>query len=221
MVEAAKHSPEEHVRFVNEYWRPIFLYIRSRLRHIPEEDVKDLTQDFFTRFIQKDHFQHLDRSNGRVRTFLSVSIRNFLHERWKERRAQKRGGGIPILSLEGEALQVADEGFTPDKEFDRQWAIDFVQCAFEDFGEIQLQRDAQRWLLLKELLPGKQSTLSNKEVAELLGVKETNDVTSAVTKLRKKFANFLRAEVRKSLGEACQVEEIEDELEYLLQLFGP
>ena len=78
--------------------QPLYAYIRAQ-GHGPEES-RDLTQGFFTEFLDKDFLSSVDPDKGRFRSFLLASLRHFLsHERDRER-ALKRGGSAVTLSLD-------------------------------------------------------------------------------------------------------------------------
>ena len=65
---------------------------------------------------------------GRFRAFLLTSLRHFLADQWNKSKARKRGGGRMRLSLDFESpksrvmMEPADEQ-TPERLYDRQWAI--------------------------------------------------------------------------------------------------
>jgi RNA polymerase sigma-70 factor (ECF subfamily) len=98
----------------------LYTYVR-RQRH---DDVaaEDLTQSFIARLIEKDSLRRFRHERGRERSFLLVSLKNFLANERNSAQAQKRGGGIAALPLEqaGEARY----NTTPDRLFERQWALD-------------------------------------------------------------------------------------------------
>src|SRR2546430_13332286 len=80
-VEAAGHkSSTGGVRALEElcrnYWYPLYAYVR-RQGNTPE-DAQDLTQEFFSRFLEKESFKLADRERGRFRTFLLTSLKHFL-----------------------------------------------------------------------------------------------------------------------------------------------
>ena len=80
------------------YWYPLYAFVR-RQGH-SSHDAQDLTQEFFARLLQKDYLQAAAREKGRFRTFLLVALKRFLANEWDRARAQKRGGGQVILSLD-------------------------------------------------------------------------------------------------------------------------
>jgi RNA polymerase sigma-70 factor (ECF subfamily) len=73
----------------------VYAFIRGRGE--AAADAEDLTQAYFTRFLEKDCLRDVRPEHGRFRSFLLVSVRNFvLNERERER-ARKRGGLAPSL----------------------------------------------------------------------------------------------------------------------------
>ena len=108
------------------YWYPLYAFLRSR--HYGAEDAQDLTQAFFARLLEKQAIRQADPARGRFRSFLLSSLKNFAANERDRAIAAKRGGGVPILSLEIETAEgrfqmepPSDE--TPERVFDRRWAL--------------------------------------------------------------------------------------------------
>src|SRR5256885_9869194 len=83
------HAHEALEKLCQIYWYPLYAYVR-RQGHSPE-DAQDLTQEFFTRFLEKKSFRLASPARGRFRTFLLTSLKNFLINEWDRARAAKRG----------------------------------------------------------------------------------------------------------------------------------
>ena len=87
-----------------------------------------MTQEFFARLLAKHWLRDADESRGRFRSFLLGAMKHFLASEWRKGQAAKRGGGRPLISLDG---GTADERYrrepvseeTPDKIFERRWAL--------------------------------------------------------------------------------------------------
>src|SRR6058998_3013783 len=63
------------------YWYPLYAFVR---RHGQSpEDAEDLTQQFFSRLLEKNYLAKADRDRGKFRTFLLGSMKNFLVNEWK------------------------------------------------------------------------------------------------------------------------------------------
>src|SRR3954462_13978074 len=58
------------------YWYPLYAFVRRR-GHSPH-DAQDLTQAFFARLLEKQGVERVDPQQGRFRTFLLASLKNFL-----------------------------------------------------------------------------------------------------------------------------------------------
>jgi DNA-directed RNA polymerase specialized sigma24 family protein len=67
------------------------LCFRSPTGNSPE-DAQDLTQDFFSRLLDKNYLAKADPDREKFRTFLLRSLRNFLVNEWKRAGRLKRGG---------------------------------------------------------------------------------------------------------------------------------
>src|SRR5437762_2301010 len=50
------------------YWFPVFAYMRRK--GYAEAEAQDLTQEFFARLIEGNHFRQADREKGKFRGFL-------------------------------------------------------------------------------------------------------------------------------------------------------
>jgi RNA polymerase sigma factor (sigma-70 family) len=108
------------------YWRPVYKYVRLRWRASPE-DAQDLTQEFFARALEKETFARYDATKARFRTFLRLCLDGFVANERKAARRLKRGGGLPLLSLdfagaEGElGGQEGSDRIDPEEYFRREW----------------------------------------------------------------------------------------------------
>lgn len=200
------------------YWRPLYLYLRKRGES--HEDASDSVQGFFEFVFSSGFFSHVEREGGKFRSYLLKSL-----ERWRSRRrvydrAQKRGGHVAHVSLEGieEIQELADhsEGDSPEVAFDRQWAMDIVGRAVVALREDYQRRGREDWFLaLRGVLPGSgEAAPPYIEVAAGLGATE-GAVKKAAFDLRNAFATRLREEIRATV---CSNEDAEEELRYLVSV---
>ncbi len=72
-------------------------------------DAEDLTQAYFARFLERGDLEYAAAWQGSLEAFLSVSVRYFLSNERDRARAQKRGGGRHLLSLD----ETPDPGAAP------------------------------------------------------------------------------------------------------------
>jgi DNA-directed RNA polymerase specialized sigma24 family protein len=72
-------------------------------------DAEDMTQAYFARFLERGDLEYAAAWQGSLQVFLHVSVRYFLSNERDRARAQKRGGGRRLLSLD----QTPDPGAAP------------------------------------------------------------------------------------------------------------
>lgn len=202
------------------YWLPLYTYVR-RAGHGPE-DAQDLTQEFFSRLLEKKYLKLADRERGRFRSFLLKSLQHFLVNEWMRGQAQKRGGGQKAFSLdEAEAerlyLQQPADGLSPESLFDKRWAITLLERAMERLGaDYAAAGKRELFDQLKGMLLAEGSAESYRELADPLGMSE-GAVKVAVHRLRQRFREAVRAEIAQTVATPAEVNE---ELRCLMAAFG-
>ena len=112
------------------YWWPLYGFVR-RQGHSPEE-AQDLTQGFFAMLLERRDLDAVRREKGRLRSYLLVSLKNFLAKAHRREMAIKRGGGRPLVALdellarERADLQPADT-LSADRIYERRWALTLLE----------------------------------------------------------------------------------------------
>jgi RNA polymerase sigma factor (sigma-70 family) len=117
-------------KLCESYWYPLYAYLRSRGHKA--EDAQDLTQAFFAHLLEKRAFSQADPARGRFRSFLLASLKNFAVNQWERGSAQKRGGHVPPVSIDGAEGRFLREPLieeTPERIFDRTWALTLLDRA--------------------------------------------------------------------------------------------
>lgn len=198
------------------YWSPIYAYVR-RQGHRPH-DAQDLTQEFFARLLEKKSYKLASRERGRFRSFLLKSLQHFLVNDWVRGRAQKRGGGQNVLSLDEEEternyLQATGDQLVPESLYDKRWALALLTGAMERLGaDYAAAGKRELFDCLQPLLLAEGSGACYRELAPPLGLTE-GAVKVAVHRLRKRLGEVVRAEVAKTVDSPA---EVEAELRYLM-----
>ena len=203
------------------YWKPVNVYIRSRGQDAV--NAQDLTQEFFARFLQKEHYKLGDRDRGRFRSFLLTSVKHFLTNEWERARAQKRGGGQTAVSLDEEVpgedrprIELADER-TAEHAFDQGWALTLLGTVREKLeAEYASAGKQDRFAQLEQFLPGADSEMSYADAAARLGMPE-GTVKSDVHRLKKRYRDLVREEIANTVASQ---QEIDEELRYLIQVLS-
>lgn len=222
VVLAARGDPtEQSGRALEElcraYWLPIYAFVR-RSGHAPE-DAQDLTQGFFTRVIEKNYLRQVDQERGRFRSFLLGALKHFLADEWDRSQALKRGGRCQFLSLDDADAEVrygleSAEGLTPDRAFDRRWAL-----AVMERGLARLEEEYATWGR-REVFQGLRALIAGgrdagfAEAAAQLGMTE-GAAKMTVQRLRRRYREVLREEVSQTVESD---REVQDELRYLMEL---
>lgn len=192
------------------YWFPLYAYVRRQGYAVP--DAQDLTQEFFARLLARGNLQLADRRRGRFRTFLLTSLKHFLINEWNKANRQKRGGGRQIISLDAESTEtqfVAEpaDGRSPDKEFERRWAMVLLARVLD-----QLQREfaaSERGHVFEQLkcfLTGEDEEVSYAEIAPRLKMSEGN-LKVTIHRLRRRYRELLREEIASTLADRGTIDD--------------
>ena len=215
--QTSARSAEALASLCEMYWYPVYAFIR-RQGYRPE-DGADLTQEFFARVLEKNYFHDADPARGRFRAFLCASIRHFLSNERDRARTLKRGGKQPPISLDVETadgryrLEPRDD-LTPEKLFDRHWALMLLERVIVRLREEQASAGkAELFDHLKGFLTGDSSTVPYADVAKPLGMTE-GAVRVAVHRLRRHFRDTLVQEIAETVSNPA---DIDAEIEYLLK----
>ena len=198
------------------YWYPLYVFVR-RLGRSPA-DAQDLTQGFFAYLLAHHLVAKADPQAGRFRSFLLASLKHFLAHEHERATALKRGGGLPLLSLdqfdpeERYALEPAADAATPEAVFDQRWALLQVENALSRLrAEYAASGRGPMFDLLKDYVWGDKNALTLAEIAAQLDLTE-EAIKKSVQRLRQHFRDCLRAEVAQTVATPDQ---IDDELRHL------
>lgn len=187
-------------RLVESYWKPAYLFVRRR--GYDAEAARDLTQSFFTAFLERDFLRYVDRTRGKFRVFLRTALDHHLADERDRERAQKRGGGVRHLSLdflqaERELEAAADRNELPDRIFRRKRAVAVVERGLEALREsYELSGRLREFeVLAPRLVEPARGGPTYAELAARLGLTEL-DVNNRLHRMRKLYRNAIWAELR-------------------------
>jgi RNA polymerase sigma-70 factor (ECF subfamily) len=184
------------------YWYPLYAYVRRKGLAAP--DAQDLTQEFFHRLIAKNYLGSVDRQQGSFRAFLLASINHLLSNERDRARAQKRGGGHEMISLdaeeaEGRFIQEPAEHDSAEKAFDRRWAATLLERAFARVrDEFATTGKLQQFELLKGFLSDLTTDGGYAAVAVQLRL-EPGGVAVAVHRLRQRYRQCVHDEIAQTV----------------------
>jgi RNA polymerase sigma factor (sigma-70 family) len=190
------------------YWKPIYKYFRLRWGK-SNEDAKDLTQEFFTRVIEKDYLVGFDPAKARLRTFLRVCADRFLANEFKASKRLKRGGGALHISLDFGAAEAEldraktslSAGASPqamDDFLEKEFIRSLFSLAVETLREFCASRGKQVHYQLFEAydLAGEGSDHGGyRELARKFGI-ATTEVTNYLAFARREFRRIALEKLR-------------------------
>jgi RNA polymerase sigma factor (sigma-70 family) len=210
----SEHMDEALETLCRGYWYPVYVFLRRS--GWTAHDAEDLTQAFFARVLEKNYLRGVDRSKGKFRSLLLAMLRHFLANHRRDAKAQKRGGNFRFLWLEDESIDESElrqvTNHTPEQSFDRQWAITLLDNVMallrQEYGEAGKSR---LFAELKVFLTGDNGGAKYDQLAARLGMTEAA-VKMSVSRLRRRYAELLRAEVARTVSEP---EDVEHELRSL------
>lgn len=197
------------------YWFPLYAYLRRR--GLSAHEAEDLVQGFLARMLEKRDLAAVDRAKGRFRSFLLASLKHYLSNECDKARAKKRGGAANVIELDAlaaearYAVEPADD-MTPERLFDRRWALEVLDQVLRRLREEYAQAGkAELFETIKGLLTPQRDQLTQADYAQKLGM-SAGALKVAVHRMRKRYRDLLRNEIAQTLESPDQ---IEDEISYL------
>jgi len=197
------------------YWPPLYSFVRSRGYAI--HDAQDLTQSFFAYLIEHKIYARVDPRKGKFRSFLLASLKNLLADAHDQAQTLKRGGGRELLPLKEGQVEEAESLFQThcpfaasteeDRLFERTWAETLVAGALGRLAaEYKAEGKEKLFEELKIFLTGGPDPLPTyAELAARLGAPAPT-LRSDVTRLRARYRETLRAEVRRTVERESEVD---------------
>jgi len=219
VLAASRGTDEEAAQawqeLANLYWYPLYAYVR-RAGYSPE-DAQDLTQGFFERFIEKQTLARVTPRATRLRSFMLVCLSNFVKEKAKFAKRERRSPQGGLVSLDGPDVEErylaepADE-LTPERLFESRCARAVLDLALTRLQEHYRQRGKVELfdLLLKHVVRDP-DRVRHAELASRLNLSH-GVVRNEVLLLRERFARLFRQAVAETVAE----DEVEAELRHIL-----
>jgi DNA-directed RNA polymerase specialized sigma24 family protein len=225
VVMRAGHGTEEERREAVErlcrtYWKPLYYFLRGIGRS--REEAEDVVQEFFVQLLDGRLLASADPSKGKFRTLILTALRNVEASMLRSERAQKRGGGITLVPLDvaqAEEGWQAREHLSPAAEYDRAWATALLDRAG---ARVRFEYEEEgKAALFEELFPRITGGKAADRLADAglrLGMSEIA-VRTAASRMRRRYADAMRAEVAATVG-VGDAADCQDEMRYLLDCFS-
>jgi RNA polymerase sigma factor (sigma-70 family) len=208
IVSARSAHVEERQRaldvLIAAYWKPVYKHIRLKWNK-DAEAAKDLTQEFFSRMLERDFFASFDPARAHLRTFLRVCADRFVMNRNEAEARMKRGGEFQFVPLDFETAE--DEvrllelpaSESVDDFFAREWVRSLFELAVE---QLRAECDAKgkslhfQLMVMYDIEEGGQS-LTYEDVARRYGIK-LSEVNNYLSSVRREFRRIVLEQLRLS-----------------------
>lgn len=208
----ARQAAEELCKI---YWYPIYAFVRRMGND--HATACDLVQGFFAHLFEHNVLGKADPHRGRFRAFLLAVLKHYMHNELEKTQSIKRGGkyqfvSIDEVSAEGRCLNEPITNLTPEKLFDRRWALRVIEQAMERLREEHERANMKgEFVAIQPYLTGD----ANGCCADLARrLNRTEAATRVlVSRMRRRWRELVRAVIADTVSE---VEQVEEELQHLL-----
>src|SRR5215467_11213572 len=198
------------------YWRPIYSFVRQQ--GVGPEEAEDLTQAFFALLLERKGLDRVRKEKGRLRSYLLVSVKNFLADERSREMAIKRGRGQRLLSLD--ELRANDRAnvepadtLTADQIYERRWALTVLEQVLARLEqEYHVANSGPVFERFEKLLTNEPDRPSHADIATQLGMTE-NAVKQAFHRFRQRYRSLFREAIAHTVAVPS---DIEDELRHLV-----
>lgn len=215
------NTPVDHnalASLCQKYWTPLYRLARRRVRSTHE--AQDLVQGFFGMVLDGQKLSTADPGRGRFRSFLRVAFLNFHAKEREKQRATKRGGNRKILSLdfdrENQLSIEPTDVTTAERLYEREWAENLLRLVYSMLqGEYEAREKGRDFQALSVCISSGEE-VSYGEISEALGC-TPEAARMAASRLRCRFRELLRSEIRNTVSSADQVN---DEIRLLIDIFS-
>ena len=206
---------------VQTYWKPVYCYLRRKGRD--NEEAKDLTQDFFHEVVLSRHLVgRADRDKGRFRCFLLYALNQYLINRDRDDRAQKRIPREKLAYLDVTELPDLPRGFeqaTAEDSFHYAWLSALLERVVAEVRtSCQEQGMQTHWAIFRErvlepILHRTEPT-SLTQLCDSYGIEDTKKASNMIVTVKRRFRSVLMEHVRNTV---VSEEQAQEELQYLLK----
>lgn len=213
--ESSPQARDALTELCRAYWLPLYAFARRRGKD--GHTAKDLVQGFFLSLIGNRTFENASRERGRFRSFLIGGLKNYEATEWERAHRQKRGGHETILSFDDERAEdscatLHEAELSPEKAYERQWAVTVIEHALEGLRAQFAERGKQPLFdALAPFLTGEEIADGYAELGRRFSL-STSALKSMVLRLRQAFRAELRREIGRTVASPL---EIDDEFRHL------
>ena len=197
-------------RLCEAYWPPLYAF--ARRDGLDSHAAQDAVQGFLARILARGDIARATPERGRFRSFLIGSFKNFLSSQVRADHAQKRGGGVVAVEIDGDLAEgmcapALIDALTPDRAFDRQWARTVMSRALDRLRAEHASPAAARIFEALQPTLAEGARLTNAEfLAAKLGT-TPGALATAATRLRQRYRALIEDEVVQTLDDRADLAE--------------
>jgi len=205
-------SKEALEALCNLYWKPLHQY--CIFKGMKADVAEDAVQGFLCHFISAKNLNKISEERGKLRSYLLVSLRNFLAMDYRAKTSQQRGGAIPHDSLDADEetrpVVETSERESPDRVFVRNWALETIAIALSKVeNDYKLQGKAELFDKVSPHVIGE--GVPYKEVAIDLEMSVSN-LKITVHRMKKRVIKAMRETIAATVRDESEVDGELDEL---------
>lgn len=190
------------------YYEPVVAFLRWELRDA--DAAREMSHAFFAEMLAGGTIASAERGRGRFRNYLLGAVKHFLANQREAARRMKRGGGVAHVSLHEDVSgvrEIADgRQMSPDAAFDREWALTTLARAMETVKQECVREGREEFFQrVKPWLTGDATQGDQGAAAEACGMTAAA-LKMAISRLRGRFRDCVKAEIAGTLDDATMVE---------------
>jgi len=207
LVIAARSDGEAAASALAELCRQYRPAVLAYVRAAGYAEAEDLTQGFFLKLLEKRYDADADRSRGRFRSFLYTALKGYLANAHDAASTAKRGGGMRFEPLPdgSKGVELHDPGLTPEREFERSYALLTVARALARLrDEIEASGRAEHYAALAVFVVDPPTSGEYRQLAERLGL-PANTIAVTVRRWRDRLNQLIRLELAETLSHVSEV----------------
>ena len=198
------------------YYNPVYGFVR-REGYRPQE-AQDLVQEFFSRFVERDYLDSVDRQKGKFRSFMLACLKHFLSTARIRAAAIKRGGRqhfVPLDELEEDYQTGCEPQLMAERAFDRNWATTVMENSLKALRhEFGAAGKALQFEVVKKFLCAEPEEGEYAAVADDLRM-TPGALAVSVHRMRQRYGELVRTEVGNTVARPS---EVDAEVQWLIEV---
>jgi RNA polymerase sigma factor (sigma-70 family) len=163
-------------RLAEQYWTPIYTYVRRRWR-TPPDRASEIAQELFLRDLERETFTRFDPERSRFRTFLRTCVDNLVKSEARYNTAAKRDVRVVALDDAELAQSTLDPALSPEDAFEHAWRLRVAAIARARLDANLRSRGKEKHAEIFAMFHDEDPPPSYTDAAARLGI-SVNDVTN-------------------------------------------